>query len=116
MGGLLVGVQAPAAEEGERASFGFTLQVDGDGFFMNPVLETVTVTAVAAGSPAHAAGIAPKDQILEADGHRVRGTRARDFEPVLRKRVGEPLHLRLKRPNGDEYVVTLVGVPRPPKP
>ena len=113
--GLVIGVEALAADD-QRASFGFTLEVDGEGFFMNPVLESVTVTAVAAGSPAFAAGIAVKDQILEADGHLVKGTRARDFEPVLRKQVGQPLRLRLKRPGGDEYVVTLVGVARPAKP
>ena len=96
----------------ERGALGFGIEVDGSGFFLNPTIESVTVTSIATPSPAASAGIAIKDRIIEADGHPVVGAKARDLEPLLKKKVGEIIRLRLRRPNGDEYAVTLVAVAR----
>lgn len=56
------------------------LQVERDG-------EALLVVAVATGSPAARAGIAPGDELLSVDGKSVRGV---DLESVLRKLEGPP--------------------------
>ena len=107
----LTGSSASADEP--RGSFGFAIEVDGEGFFLDPTLKSVTVTSVAPASAAARAGIVARDEIVEVDGHRVVGAKAKDLEPSLKKRVGESLHLRLRRPDGNEYEATLVALPRP---
>jgi C-terminal processing protease CtpA/Prc len=107
---LMLGV-ATAAEE--RGTFGVKLNVAGEGFFLNPTLKSVTVESVLPSSPAAGAGIAAGDQIIEADGHAVVGARARDLQPVLSKRIGESIRLRLRRANGEEYEASMVAVRRP---
>ena len=106
----------PATGEEERGVLGFSIEIDGDGFFLNPTLKSVTVVSVAASSPAANAGIAPKDRIVEADGHAVVGAKGKDLEPLLKKAPGQSLRLKLRRPTGEEYAVTLVAVPRAIKP
>jgi C-terminal processing protease CtpA/Prc len=108
----LVGFAFGAIAEEVPGSFGFTVEVDGEGFFLNPTLKSLTVTAVAASSPAAKAGVAPKDQIVEAEGRSVVGAKAKDLESLLKKQAGQSLRLRLRRPNGEEYSVTLVAVPK----
>ena len=103
------------AEE-DSGALGFSIEVDGEGFFLNPTLRSVTIVAVASPSPAASAGIAPKDQIVEAEGHAIVGAKARDLEPLIKRKVGQSVHLKLKRPSGEEYAVTLVAVARPAKP
>jgi C-terminal processing protease CtpA/Prc len=109
-------VVLPGAAEEERGYLGFSIEVDGDGFFLNPTLKSATVVSVAAASPAASAGIAAKDQIVEVDGHAVAGAKARDLQPLLKRAPGQALRLKLKRPSGEEYAVTLVAGPRPVKP
>ena len=112
---LLSMATAPLARADEaRGSFGFVLAIDGEGFFLDPTLKSVTITSVVPSSPAARAGIAPQDRVVEADGRRVEGTKARELEPLMKKRVGESLRLRLRRPGGDEYDATLVAVSRSP--
>jgi C-terminal processing protease CtpA/Prc len=107
---LTLGV-ATAAEE--RGTFGVKFTIDGEGFFLNPILKSVTVESVAPSSPAFGAGIAKGDQVIEADGHPVVGARARDLQPIVSKRIGESIRLRLRRANGEEYEASMVAVRRP---
>jgi predicted metalloprotease with PDZ domain len=107
---------APVAAEEERGFLGFSVQVDGEGFFLNPTLRSATIASVSASSPAARAGIAPKDRIVEVEGHAVAGAKGNDLEPLLKKAPGQSLRLKLKRANGEEYEVTLVAVARPVKP
>jgi C-terminal processing protease CtpA/Prc len=107
---LMLGT-ATAAEE--RGTFGVKLNVAGEGFFLNPTLKSVTVESVAPSSPAAGAGIAAGDQIIGADGRAVVGARGRDLQPVLSKRIGESIRLRLRRANGEEYEASMVAVRRP---
>jgi C-terminal processing protease CtpA/Prc len=95
--------------------FGFGIEVDGEGFFLNPTLKSVKVDAVVPASPAALAGVAVGDQVVEVESRAIAGAKARDLEPLLKKRVGESLHLRLKRSSGETYDATLVAGVRPPK-
>ena len=104
----------PVLAQGEPkpGSFGFAIEVDGDGFFLNPTLKSVTIKSVASGRPASDAGIKPGDQIIEVEGKQISGAKARDLEPHLKKNVGEKLNLRLRRPNGEFYSTTLAAAPK----
>ena len=93
--------------------FGIAIDVDGEGFFLNPTLKTVTVKSVAPGRPAAEAGIKPGDQIIEVEGKLVAGTKARELEPLMKKNVGEKLTLRVKRATGEVFTVTLVAAAKP---
>jgi C-terminal processing protease CtpA/Prc len=93
-------------------TLGFAIDVDGEGFFLNPTLKTVTIKSVVPGRPAATAGIKPGDQIVEVEGKPVLGAKARDLQPLMKKNVGETLVLRLRKPSGDLYVVSLVAAPK----
>ncbi len=93
-------------------TFGFAIDVDGEGFFLNPTLKTVTIKSVTSGRPASVAGIKPGDQIIEIEGKRVAGSKARDLEPYLRRNVGEKVTLQMRRPSGELYSTTLVAAPK----
>lgn len=93
-------------------TFGFAINVDGDGFFLNPTLKSVTIKSVVPGRPAATAGIKPGDQIVEVEGRQVLGAKANDLQPLLKKNVGETLRLRLRKPSGELYAVSLVAAPK----
>ena len=101
-----------AQAEPVPGTFGFAIDVDGEGFFLNPTLKTVTIKSVVAGRPAATAGIKPGDQIVEVEGRPVLGAKARDLQPLMKKNVGETLALRLRKTSGDFYVVSLVAAPK----
>jgi C-terminal processing protease CtpA/Prc len=101
-----------AQAEPVPGTFGFAIDVDGEGFFLNPTLKTVTIKSVAPGRPAATAGMKPGDQIVEVEGRPVLGAKARDLQPLMKKNVGETLALRLRKPSGDLYAVSLVAAPK----
>ena len=109
---LLGSTLAPARADEPKGTFGLTVSVDADGFFLNPTLKSVTIQKVEPKSPAANAGIAAGDQIVEAEGRTVAGTRARELQPIMSKQPGQALHLLLKRPKGESYKVTLIAVVR----
>ncbi len=103
---------ALAQDDPKPGSFGFSIDVDGEGFFLNPTLKSVTIKSVVPGRPAFDAGIKAGDQVLQVEGKPVAGAKARDLEPHMKKNVGEKLNLRLRRPSGEVYSVTLVAAPK----
>ena len=107
---------AAAIGNEDRGFLGFAVEVDGQGFFLNPTLKSATISSVAEPSPAASAGIAPKDKIIEVEGHVVAGAKGNDIAPLLKKAPGQSIRLKLKRPSGEEYEVTLVAVAKPVKP
>ena len=105
--------QAPAADA-PVGYYGVAIDVKTDGGMpWNPKLKSVTISRVAANSPASKQGVAAGDQVLAADGLSIAGRKARELEPVLHKKVGESLRLSLKRPDGRAYEVTLVAIAKP---
>ncbi|MDP9119798.1 MAG: PDZ domain-containing protein [Acidobacteriota bacterium] len=110
---LLVLALSPARAADDKGYFGLAVAIDADGFFLNPTLRTLKVEKVEPQSPAANAGIAPGDQIIEAEGRVVAGTKARELEPIMRKKVGQALHLLLKRPKGESYKAILIAIAKP---
>ena len=108
---MALGSGAAAADE-RPGSLGFSISVDGDGFFLNPTLRSITVDGVVPASPAAAAGIVPKDRIVEVEGRQVAGAKASELKPYLQRSAGQVVHLRLRRTSGDEYAVALIAVAR----
>jgi C-terminal processing protease CtpA/Prc len=102
-----------AAPEVEKGFFGFAIEVDGSGL-LNPTVRSARITKIVPASPAGRAGIATGDELISVEGHAVAGAKARELQPIMQKQVGQSLHLRLKRPTGTEYGVTLVAIAKPP--
>ena len=111
--GVGIGLPSRAQENQKPGGFGLAIEIDGEGFFLNPTLKSVTVKTVTPGRPASEAGIKPGDQIIEIEGKRVAGTKARELEPLMKKNVGERLSVRIQRPNGEVVAVTMVAAARP---
>jgi C-terminal processing protease CtpA/Prc len=106
----LAGFSLAVQADTPRGVFGIGLNVDGEGFFLNPTLKSITITEVRKGMPAEAAGIAVGDQIVEVEGKTVAGAKAKDLQPYLRRAPGDVTHMRLKRANGEAYSVTMTAV------
>ena len=105
-------IAVQAQDEPKPGTLGFAIDVDGEGFFLNPTLKTVTIKSVVPGRPAATAGIMPGDQIVEVEGRQVTGTKARELQPLMKKNAGETLALRLRKPSGEVYAVSLVAAPK----
>jgi C-terminal processing protease CtpA/Prc len=109
---LATPIAVSAQDEPKPGTFGFAIDVDGEGFFLNPTLKTVTIKSVVPGRPAATAGIKSGDQVVEVEGRQVLGAKARDLQPLMKKNVGETLTLRLRKPSGEFYAVSLVAAPK----
>jgi C-terminal processing protease CtpA/Prc len=102
-----------AEAEAGKGWFGFVIDVDVPGFSFNQVVRSATVIQVLAGSPAANQGLAKGDQLIEIEGLTVAGGKAKELQAAMQKSVGETLHLRLKRLNGEVYSAALVAANKP---
>ncbi len=105
---LLLSVSS-AVWAGERGYFGFGVAVDGEGSMWNPTLRSVKIESVAPKSPAALAGIVTGDEVVEVSGKVVVGAKGNDLKAQVGKNIGESLHLKLRRANGEVAAVTLVA-------
>lgn len=96
----------------EKGWFGFGLKVEGSGF-LSFTVKSVTVESIAPHSPASEQHIAVGDEIIQVEETTVPGRRAWELKPLLQKQIGETIHMRLKRPTGQIYSVTLTAA-KPP--
>ena len=110
---LLLAWSAGASAAEEKGWFGFKLDVQTSGFALNPTVKTAKVDSVTPNSPAAEQKIAPGDEIIEAEGQKVPGGRALKLRPIMKKKPGESIRLRLKRANGETYSATIVAAKRP---
>lgn len=108
---VTISARADAAEE--KGYFGFKLAVETSGFVLNPTVKFVKVKSVAQNSPAAAQHLSIGDEIVEAEGRPVPGGKALELRPILQKRAGETVHLRLKRANGETYSAAITAIKRP---
>ena len=106
---LFCGGVALAAEKG---FFGFGLAVKGEGM-INPTVKAMMVESVKPGTPAAEQKIAVGDEIVEVEGVSVPGRKAKEIRPLMEKKVGEVVRLRLKRANGETYSVTMTAIKQP---
>jgi C-terminal processing protease CtpA/Prc len=100
------------ASAGEKGYLGIALAVDGEGFFLNPTLKTVTIVKVIAKSPAAAAGIAVGDQIIEIEGQKVQGAKANDLKPYFEREIGQTVKLIIKKVSGEIQSISIVAGPK----
>ena len=98
---LLFGAFAHASDAAEQ-KLGFAVDVEGEGFFLNPIVRKLKVTEVTKGSIAEAAGVRTGDQIIEIDGQKIDGMRALALRPFMKLNPGETRTLRLKHADGSE--------------
>jgi C-terminal processing protease CtpA/Prc len=101
----------------DRGFFGFGLRTDFDGSFWSPVLASASISLVAPDSPTAKSGITLGDTLIEIEGLLIPGAKdehLKKIKAILEKdaRVGDQLHLKLRRNTGQEYSVTLTAEPR----
>jgi membrane-associated protease RseP (regulator of RpoE activity) len=96
---LLVFVH-PSHAAGQK--LGFAVDVEGEGFFLNPIVKKIIVTEVAKGSLAEAAGMRAGDQIIQIEGQSVAGRRAWELRPFMKLNPEETRTFRLKHADGTE--------------
>ena len=86
---------------------GFAVSVEGEGFFLNPLVTKILVTELVKGSLAEAAGMMAGDQIIQIEGQSVAGRRAWELRPFMKLNPGETRTLRLKHADGTEVTVRI---------
>jgi S1-C subfamily serine protease len=97
--GLLVFVPLSQAAE---AKLGFSIRLEGEGFFLNPVVKRLFVEEVTKGSLAEAAGVRAGDEIMKIEGQDVAGKRALSLQGYMKLNPGATRTLRLKHADGTE--------------
>ena len=100
---LLFAHPCHAAEE----KLGLSVQMQGEGFFLNPIVRKLMVDGVTKGSLAEAAGVRTGDQILQIEGRNVSGIRALELRPYLKLDPGQTRTLRLKHTDGTEVTARI---------
>ncbi|MDD3764745.1 MAG: PDZ domain-containing protein [Nevskiales bacterium] len=98
-----------ASAEPPKGAIGFTVEVEGDGSFWKPVIKTVRVVGVRAGSPAEAAGLRVGDEILEVQGVEVADANARRVAKLVEVDPGEHLLLRVRSADGETRDVEIIA-------
>ena len=101
-----------AAFAADRGVFGFSMDVDSEGFFLNPTLRSIKIGKVAPESPASRAGMKPGDEVVEVAGRLVAGAKGREIQSLAEKEVGQSLTLKVKHAAGDVVSITMVAVER----
>jgi C-terminal processing protease CtpA/Prc len=100
---LCVAAFASHAAHAVEAKVGIAITVEGEGFFLNPIVSRIRVKEVEKASLAEAAGIVAGDEIIQIEGRPVAGRRALDLKPYLEFKPGETRSLRIKHENGDQF-------------
>ena len=93
--------------------FGIFLNVSGSGVFWNPTVDSITITEIIPDSPAAIGHLTTGDVILEIEGNPVVGAKASFLRSKMKREVGETLHLKLQRKNGETYLATLIAAKKP---
>jgi C-terminal processing protease CtpA/Prc len=106
-------LHAAIAMAAEPGWFGFGVSVKGSGFFLNPTVEAVVIQSVVPKSPAAQHEIAVGDEVVQVESTAVSGRKANELKPLLKKEVGQVLHLRLKRVSGEIYSANITAAKRP---
>ncbi|MDQ6861335.1 MAG: PDZ domain-containing protein [Verrucomicrobiota bacterium] len=97
----------------EKAWYGFHIKPKTSGFPLNPIVDSVTIDMIAPNSPASTHGIQVGDEIIEAEGTKIAGTRGLALISLVKKQPGETLRLVLRHNGGETYRVSIVGIKKP---
>lgn len=98
---ILLLVLAHPSQAAEQ-KLGFSVQLEGEGFFLNPVVTKIIVDEVVKGSLAEAAGMRKGDQLIRIDGEEVIGKRALGLQKFMKLNPGETRTFRIKHADGTE--------------
>jgi S1-C subfamily serine protease len=108
----LAGLPPLAAVAAPRGTIGFTVEVEGDGSFLRPVIKAAKVSAVRPGSPAEAAGLEAGDDILQVQGVPIANANGRRIAELMEVAPGDALRLHVRKPSGvARTVAIIVGQP-----
>jgi C-terminal processing protease CtpA/Prc len=108
---LAISITLPAAAfAAERGVFGFGMEVESEGLFLNPTLRSIKIVKVVPLSPAALAGIKVGDEVVEVAGRLVAGAKGRDIQNLTEKEVGQSLSLKVKHVGGEVASITMVAV------
>ncbi|MFG6412588.1 PDZ domain-containing protein [Roseateles sp. DC23W] len=94
----------------DRGVFGFSMQVDSEGFFLDPTLKSIKIVKVTPESPAALAGMKVGDEVIEVAGRVVAGAKGREIQALAEKDVGQSLSLKVKRSAGEVVSMQMVAV------
>lgn len=94
-------VFAPVSQAAE-VKLGFSVRLEGEGFFLNPLVKRLFVETVTKGSLAEAAGMRAGDEIIKIEAQVVVGRRALALQGYMKLNPGETRTLRLKHADGTE--------------
>ena len=106
---LLVACPTPSLAA-ENGWFGLAYHT-GVGWTLN--VEEAWVALVVPGSPGARAGVSVGDVVVDLEGCVIPGCGAYKAKDLMQKKVGETLHMRLKRKDGTEYSVAIVAEQEP---
>lgn len=107
---LIVMVVCAPVIANEEGWFGFSQRVEV-GWLLN--VQSAVVNHVDKASPAEKAGISVGDAIISIDGCDIPGCGAYKAQGLMEKPVGQPLHLKLRKPDGQVYSATLIPIRSP---
>jgi S1-C subfamily serine protease len=102
---LLLGLAHPS-QAGEQ-KLGFAVDIEGEGFFLNPIVTKIRVSEVIKGSLAETAGMRTGDLIIQIEGRDVAGKRALELRSFMKFNTGETRTLRLKHADGTEVDIRI---------
>ena len=108
---LMLLAQHPASAEFRRGRLGFTVYVQVDGSYAKPVLKSVHVQEIEAGSPAEVGGLQVDDEIMQVQGKALAGANAREVAAMVQVPPGEQLQLVVRGSDGSQRQVTIVAGP-----
>ena len=86
---------------------GLQIEVEGEGFFLNPIVTRINVTGVQPESLAAKAGIVKGDEITSIEGQIVKGRRAGDLKAYMQFGAGESRTLSVRHADGGSFEAKL---------
>jgi C-terminal processing protease CtpA/Prc len=89
------------------------LNIDAEGFSLNPKLRSIKIDKIFSTSPAAKAGLAFGDMIVEIEGIAVEGAKADTLKAAIQKSVGETLRLKIKHGADPSRDVSLIAASKP---